>query len=363
MFNYTGIDSGISRNNHHSIFKGAIPTMPITINDISEKLGVSISTVSRALNDRADVSQATRDRVLQVAQELGYQPSGIARSLRRQRTDKIGFVFNDTVTYFSDYFAEIIAGSTIAAEENGHNIVLYTNEGHSPDGLLQLCKSREVDGLILVWDHVPSIIIEPLLAEGLPFVILGRRVNHPLASYIAPDNYNGALALMQHFLDLGHTRIGFTTRRLSMKLTRVDRFAAYQDALENAGIPFDPTLVVETEGGLPDNHLAANQLLDLPNPPTAIFAFHDLVAVDFLNTIIERGLRVPQDVALAGFDGLNASLFTKPSITTVKQPLREIGSQSVQALLQCIDNPNQSPIQITLPVQLEIRESTVGKHL
>lgn len=334
--------------------------MPITIEDISKKLGISISTVSRALNGKADVSQATQDRVRQVAQEMGYQPSAAARNLRRQRTDKIGFVFNDDIAFFSDYFAEIIVGATTAAEKNGYNIVLYINEGKSPDELLNLCRAREIDGLILVWDHVPSVIVEPLLAEGLPFVILGRRVNHSQASYIAPDNYNGALALMRHFLDLGHTRIGFTSRRLSMKLTRVDRFAAYKDALKNAGIPFDPTLVVETEGGLPNNYLAANQLLDLPDPPTAIFTFHDLVAVDVLETILKRGLRVPQDIALAGFDGLNASLLTKPPITTVKQPLREIGRQSVQALLCCIESNNHPPIQKTLPVQLEIRESTIG---
>jgi DNA-binding LacI/PurR family transcriptional regulator len=334
--------------------------MPTTIDDISKQLGVAKSTVSRALNDRADVSQETKERVLQAAQELGYRPSAAARSLRRQRTDKIGFVFNDTVSFFSDYFAEVIVGATTAAEENGHNIVLYTNDGHSPEELLNLCKTREIDGLILVWDHVPSLIIDPLLAEGLPFVILGRRVNHPLASYIAPDNYNGAFTLMQHLLDLGHTRIGFTTRRRSMKLTRVDRFAAYKDALKNANIPFDPALVVETEGGIHDNSLAANQLLDLHDPPTAIFAFHDLVAVDVLETILKRGLRVPQDIALAGFDGLNASRHTKPSITTVKQPLREIGRKSVQALLRCIDNHNQPPLQITLPVQLAIRESTTG---
>ncbi|WP_420628491.1 LacI family DNA-binding transcriptional regulator [Candidatus Leptofilum sp.] len=333
--------------------------MPVTIEDISKQLGVSISTVSRALNGKADVSEATKERVQQVAQKMGYQPSAAARNLRRQRTEKIGFVFNDAISHFSDYFAEIIAGATTEAEENGHNIVLYTNKGDSADGLLNLCKTREVDGLILVWNHVPSAIIDPLIAEGLPFVILGRRVNHPQASYITPDNYNGAMALMQHLLSLGHTRIGFITRPL-MKLTYVDRFAAYTDALENAGIPFDSSLVVETEGGKECNSLATKQLLDLPVPPTAAIAFHDLIAVDVLTVILERGLRVPQDIALAGFDGLNASLLVKPSITTVKQPLREIGEQSVQALLRCIENSKQPPIQKTLPVQLEIRESTSG---
>ncbi len=333
--------------------------MPITIDDIAKQMGVSKSTVSRALNGRADVSPTTRERIVQAAQESGYYPSAAARSLRRQRTEKIGFVFNGSISNYSDYFAEIIIGATSAAEEHDHNIVLYTNEGDSPDGLLNLCSTREVDGLILVWDHVPSAVIDPLLAKDLPFVILGRRVNHSQAAYIAPDNYNGALALMHHLLDLGHTRIGFTNHS-PMKLTNVDRRAAYEDALEQAGIPLDPTLIVETSDSADENHAAANQLLDLPNPPTAIFAFHDYIALDVLNVILQRGLRVPKDIALTGFDGLNVSLFIKPSITTVKQPLREMGAQSVQALLSYIENRNQQPIQKTLPVQLDIRESTVG---
>ncbi len=333
--------------------------MPVTIEDISKQLGVSISTVSRALNGKVDVSEATKERVQQVAQEMGYQPSAAARNLRRQRTEKIGFVFNTAISGISDYFAEIIAGATTAAEENGHNIVLYTNAGHSPDELLKLCKAREVDGLVLVWDHVPATVIDPLLEEALPFVILGRRVNHHQASYVSPDNYNGALALMRHLLDLGHMRIGFIDRP-AMKLTHVDRFAAYRDALEGASIPFDPSLVIATDGEQSNNQSATYQLLDLPSPPTAVIAFHDLIAIDALEAILERGLHVPRDIALAGFDGLSASLLTKPSITTVKQPLRKIGEQSVQALLCFLANNKQQPIQITLPVQLEIRESTIG---
>lgn len=333
--------------------------MPVRIEDISKRLGVSISTVSRALNDRADVSAVTRERVRQVAREMGYYPSAAARNLRRQRTDKIGFVFNVSISQISDYFAEIIAGATTAAEENGHNIVLYTNIGHSPDELLSLCKAREVDGLILVWHHVPAATIEALLEEELPFVVLGRRVNHPQASFVSPDNYNGVIMLMDHLVAMGHRRIGFIARP-AMKLTHVDRFAGYKDALERNGIPFDPAVVIETDGERDTNQAATNRLLDLPSAPTAVVAFHDLIAIDAMEAILARGLRIPQDVALAGFDGLNASLLTKPSITTVKQPLREIGEQSVQQMLSFLQNSEQPPIQTILPVQLAIRESTIG---
>ena len=148
----------------------------------------------------------TRARVMAAVQELDYQPSSAARNLRRGRTDKIGFVFNNSFTYISDYFAEVITGATAAAESQGNNIVLYTHDGDSPTGLLNLFRTREVDGFIIVWNHVPATIVDELLAAKVPFVVLGRRVAHEQASYIAPDNYNGAVALMRHLLSLGHQR-------------------------------------------------------------------------------------------------------------------------------------------------------------
>lgn len=331
--------------------------MAVTIWDIAKHLDLSISTVSRALNGYGDVAAKTRQRVEEAAAELEYRPTAAARNLRLQRTNKIGVVFNSGISYISDYFAEIIVGVTTAAEENERYIVLYTNDGDSPERLLNLFKSREVDGLILVLTHVPALIIEKLLEERLPFVVLGRRVNHPLASYISPDNYNGARALMAHLIKLGHQRIAFTAHPI-LKLTHEDRFAAYRDALAEANIPYDPALVFDANIDEKFNKQALDHLLALPQRPTAVFAFHDLIAIDILQAILERGLRVPQDIALAGFDGLNASLRTTPTLTTVKQPLREIGSQAVRTLLAGINNIQGPPIQMTLPVQLTIREST-----
>ncbi|MCP5099367.1 MAG: LacI family transcriptional regulator [Chloroflexi bacterium] len=332
--------------------------MSVTIEELSRRLGISVSTVSKALNDYADVSAATKERVLAAARELDYQPSSAARNLRRGRTDKIGFVFNNAFTFISDYFAEIIVGATATAESQGNNIVLYTNEGDSPESLLSLFRSREVDGFIIVWNHVPVAIIDMLLAENIPFVVLGRRVGRENASYIAPDNYNGAMALMTHLLEQGHRRIGFTTRP-EMGRTNEDRFNAYKDSLQNAGIAYEPCLVVETKIEPRSGYHAMNQLLDLKEPPTAVFAFQDFVAIDAQQAIQDRGLRIPQDIALAGFDGLRTSLLTTPPITTVSQPLAEIGQESILALLTLINDKDHPPIQKTLPVELVIRQSTL----
>ncbi|MEM8857168.1 MAG: LacI family DNA-binding transcriptional regulator [Chloroflexota bacterium] len=333
--------------------------MSIKIEDISKKLKLSTSTVSKALNGYKDVSEKTRELVLGTAKELGYHPSAAARNLRRQRTDKIGFVFNNSLMFISDYFAEVIVGATKAAEDVGNNIVLYTNEGDSQDSLIQLIRAREVDGFVLVWNHVPAEIVDLLLEEGMPFVVLGRRVGHPKASWIAPDNYNGAIQLMDHLYELGHRRIGFTTRP-SMGRTHEDRFGAYKDFLSSKNIPLDEDLIVETKIEPLSGYRAANKLLNLETPPSAIFAFHDYVAIDAHQAIIERGLSIPDDLALVGFDGLRVSEFTSPPITTVTQPLVKIGEESILTLLDHIADSTLPPIQKTLPVELIIRQSTIG---
>ena len=233
------------RNRFRKFFVNPVP-MAVKIEDISKKLNLSVSTVSKALNGYKDVSQKTRELVVGTAKELGYHPSASARNLRRQRTDKIGFVFNNSLMYISDYFAEVVVGATAAAEAAGNNIVLYTNEGDSPESLAKLIRAKEVDGFALVWNHVPAYLTDMLLAENIPFVVLGRRVGHPEASYITPDNYQGATDLMQHLYDLGHRRIGFTTRP-SMGRTNEDRLNAYKNFLTKNGIRIDPELIVETQ--------------------------------------------------------------------------------------------------------------------
>ncbi|MEM9774800.1 MAG: LacI family DNA-binding transcriptional regulator [Chloroflexota bacterium] len=333
--------------------------MSVTIEDISKQLKLSVSTVSKALNGYKDVSSRTRELVLDTAKELGYHPSAAARNLRRQCTEKIGFVFNNSLMFISDYFAEVIVGATKAAEAAGNNIVLYTNEGDSPDSLIQLIRAKEVDGFVLVWNHVPADIVDLLLEEGIPFVVLGRRIGHPKASWIAPDNYSGAYQLMDHLHSLGHQRIGFMSRP-SMGRTHEDRFNAYVDFLTNENIPIDQDLIVETKIEPFSGYRAAHKLLNLQSPPSAIFAFHDYVAIDAHQAIIERGLKIPEDVALVGFDGLRVSEFTSPPITTVSQPLATIGEESILTLLDHIADSTLPPIQKTLPVELIIRQSTAG---
>lgn len=334
--------------------------MAVTIWDIAKHLDLSVSTVSRALNGYGDVAPKTRERVFKAAKKLGYYPSATARSLRRGRTDKIGLLINTSITYMSEYLSELFPGTTIAAEKEGYNLIFYTGAVNRPTELLRVCRAREVDGLILLWAGEIEETITFLKEEELPFVLLDRRVDDPDISYIAADNLNGALLLTKHLLELGHRRIGFTARP-ELGATSVDRLAGYRQALEAAEIPLDESLVISTVIEARSGYYAANELLELANPPTAIFAIHDTVAVDAFQAVIERGLRVPQDVAIAGFDGFLSSLTTQPPITTVKLPLSDMGRLAVETLLAHVSNPDRPPTRITSPVRLLARQSTVGE--
>ncbi len=338
--------------------------MSIKIKDISRELGLSVSTVSKALNGYRDVSEETRERVMEAAQQLGYQPNAAARSLRRRRTDKIGLLINTSIAYMSDYVAQTIPGAASAAEARDSDLVLYTSAVGDPLAKLQrVCQSREVDGILLIWSDRTEEAIAFLQARTtIPYVVFGRRVADPTVSFVAPDNRTGAYELTRHLIELGHSKIGFTTRP-ALSTTNEDRLAGYKMALAEAGLPFDETYIVETAIEPQSGYLAMNALLDLSEPPTAVFAFHDYVAVDAHRAVLERGLRIPEDVAIVGFDGLRATLLTSPPITTVAYSLFEMGQRAIEILLQNIVDRHGESVQHIQPTSVLVRGSTSGVNV
>jgi DNA-binding LacI/PurR family transcriptional regulator len=191
----------------------------------------------------------------------------------------------------------------------------------------------------------------------MPFIVFGRRSKHRNVSYIAPDNQDGAYRLTMHLIAQGHRRIGFTTRP-QLGTVSEDRLAGYRQALEEAGLPVDPNLIIETVIEPCSGCRALEALLQLDDPPTALFAFYDLMAVDAAQAAQERHLRIPEDMAIAGFDGLRSSLITTPAITTVEQPLEEMGQRATEILLRHVRDGDTPAERITLPVKLIVRNST-----
>ena len=331
--------------------------MATTIHDIAKKLNLSNSTVSKALNGYTDVSLATRERVMKIAQELDYQPSAAARNLRRGRTDKIGLFLNTSIEYVVDYLSGIISGAVRKAQEYEKNLLIYTITDNDPNHLLKVCRAGEIDGVILFSTHYDHQTIESLLDEKFPFVVMGREILDERVSYVVPDYYDGSYQASQYLIDLGHRRIAFTTRP-ELTTANVSRLNGYLDALKNNNIAINDDLIVETQIKAQSGVEPTQYLLDLETPPTAIFAFHDLVAVDVITVIQARGLSVPDDISVMGFDGLRAGFMTMPHITTVAQPLERIGQEVIEIIQQKIETPDTAVQQLIVPVDLIIRGST-----
>ncbi|MCE2488590.1 MAG: LacI family DNA-binding transcriptional regulator [Anaerolineae bacterium] len=330
--------------------------MPTSLTDIARQLELSPSTVSKALNGYRDVSSDTRELVLRAALELGYQPSSAARDLPRGRTDRIGLFLNTALEYVVDYLSGIIPGAVRCSQACGKRLLIYTLTDNDPDQLLQVCRAGEIDGVILFSTHYDSHTIETLLEDNFPFVVMGRHIPDERVSCVVPDYYDGTRQIMDHLLGQGHRRIAFMTRP-ELTTANEARLQGYLDALAAADLASDGQLIVETRLEADSGVAPTRQLLVLASPPTAIVAAHDLVAVDVINTLQAAGLRVPQDVAVTGFDGLRAGFRTLPHISTVQQPLERIGERVVELVNRQLNDPAALPVQETLPVQLVLRGS------
>jgi LacI family transcriptional regulator len=332
--------------------------MTVTIDDIARHLQISVSTVSKALNNYQDVSDETRKRVLDAAQKLGYYPSATARSLRRRRTDRIGFLFTHPVTFVSEFVAKMITGAMFAAEAGGFNLVLYpTIATKRPKLLKRICRAREVDGMLVMGMPQVEEAAALLEKERMPFVIMGRHVRLPSASYVTADHQDGARQATEHLIDLGHTRIAYTD---SYHLTQlnVERRAGYEAALDAAGLPLHEELLLPIGSGAEVGYPVIDRLLNLDKLPSAILAIHDGAAISILEAATERGLRVPKDLAIAGFDDIHSALLTDPPLTTVHQPLTQVGKLAAEALIGHLGDNTNSPVRTTLPVRLVVRQST-----
>ena len=337
--------------------------MPITIKELSEKLGLSRSTVSKALNNRFDVSEETRSRVLALANDLDYQPSAAARNLRRQRTDKIGLVVNYPIHRVSDFLSELLPGIASATEEGKYNLILYTSMVGDLERIGKLSRSREIDGIIVLWPPEYSQTKElcRILEDAdMPYVLAPRRVADPHVPYVATDHKQGAILLTRHLIELGHKRIGFISRP-EVYETDADRIAGYKEALFAAQLPVDDALILATDSSDPEHaEISLNYFLSLNDPVTAIMCFTDPLAMKILAIARQRQIRIPHDLSITGFDGILASGLTEPALTTIRQPLPEIGILTVETLLAQIYEPDLPPAQHILPVELMMRDSTAS---
>lgn len=340
----------------HSKKAAVRPPVPRTlIWDVAREAGVSIATVSRALNGKTDVASLTRERILRIAQERGYISNQHARALLGRRT--IGFAVPQV---HSLYFAEILQGA-VEALEAYEACLLVCPTGYRSEreqSLLQRLLRDRVDGALLVLPAESNLQLVHLQQRGSPFVIIDP--TYPVSEQllvVAATNMAGARQATEHLLASGHRRIGTITGPATWCAT-IDRLAGYRAVLTGAGLSIDPALSLASdftaEGGL----RAARRLLALPEPPTAVFAFNDEMAVGTLQAARERGLRVPEDLSIIGFDDASFASYTTPALTTVRQPLRELGQAGVDLLFRQLRGQVVEARRIELSTRLIVRAST-----
>ncbi|GAA1602556.1 LacI family DNA-binding transcriptional regulator [Actinoplanes couchii] len=324
-----------------------------TVRDVATRTGLSIATVSRVLNGRANVAPDTRDRVLSALGELGGQAP-------RRRGERATGIFVRCPYVLTDYFGLIV--SAVAEALEPHHLPVVLNAGVSAQRehvLTTLTGRRDVAGAVLILPPEPGAELVRLRDRGFPFVVLDPRTPPPrnLAA-VSAAHFSGARQLTAHLIGLGHRRIGIIGGPRDW-LAGESRFAGYLAPLADAGVLPDPELtrfVAEPTTAL--GHRAAAELLDLPDRPTALLAFNDKMAIGALRAAAERGLRVPADLSVAGFDDIELGRACRPMLTTVRQPLEEMGRMAVHLLLRMLGGHRLDALHVELATELVVREST-----
>lgn len=333
----------------------------LTIRDLAKRAGVSVATVSRVLNNYPDVSEETKTRVLALVQELNFRPSNAARSLVTRRSNIIGVFFLQDHTnsmILHPFFQEVIVGFKRAVGSKGYDLLFFTSQTPR-DGQFtyqERCRHHQVDGVVLMGVNRTDPQMVDLTNSGIPCMSVDADILGSRAGYVISDNKGGALQAVRHLITLGHKRIALINGH-PISRPRHDRLIGYREALDAAGLPYRPEYVKEFDFTWQHGYESMQLLLDLPEPPTAVFAAADLIAMGAIKAIRERGLHVPEDIAMVGFDDIEVASMVHPALTTIRQDKEEMGRVAGEHLVRLIEDPGFTPPIVQLPTELVIRES------
>jgi LacI family transcriptional regulator len=325
----------------------------VTVRDVAARTGLSIATISRVLNGRANVAAHTRERVLTAMGELGQKAP-------RRRGERATGIYVRCPYVLTDYFGLIVSAVAEALEPHGLQVILNAGVAAQREHVLTtLTGRRDVTGAVLILPPEPGAELARLRDRGFPFVVLDPRTPPPrnLAA-VSAAHFAGARQLTAHLVELGHRRIGIIGGPRDW-LASENRFAGYLSPLADARVLPAPELirfVAEPTSEL--GYRAATELLDLPERPTALVAFNDKMAIGALRAAAERGLRVPDDLSVAGFDDIELGQACRPMLTTVRQPLEEMGRMAVHLLLRMLGGHRLDALHLELATELVVRGST-----
>lgn len=329
----------------------------VTIADVAELAQVSKMSVSRALNGQSGVSEKTRQRILEVADQLGYVPYPNSR-LRGSNSHLIGLLIPDITT---TYMGEILRGVSGAAERLNYGLMLCTqgriDHEQRTSYYLSLLDDDLVDGVLLVVPRDYEVIVGDLKARDLPYFLIDHHNGAADEPSVTATNRKGTVDAMRHLLALGHRRIGFITGRMDIACSH-DRLQGYRDGLAEIGLPFDPELVREGDYTQPSGFEQGKLLLSLKERPTAILASSDLMAFGVMDAAKSAGLAIGRDISIVGFDDIYLASQVHPKLTTVRQPLVAMGEMALEQLVTLLEGRPALTLRRELPTELIIREST-----
>lgn len=323
-----------------------------TINDVAAAAGVSIATVSKAVNGRYGISSETSKRVLQVVAELGYESSLVASSMRSRRTGVIGVLVAD----FEPFSAEVLKGVGAALRDSGYDLLAYAGSRDSDSTgwerrSLSRLSGTLIDGAIVV---TPTVVTA---SADVPIVVIEPHTGHAGTPAVESDSFGGALQATRYLIELGHTRIGFLGGRPDLRSDGW-RDAGYRKGLAEAGIPYDPNLVRSGFYQEAATRAPALSLLTSPQRPTAVFAANDLSAIAIVKVAFELGLDVPEDLSVIGFDDIPDASRLNPALTTIRQPMQRLGSEAAGLLIALMAGETPEATRVRLPTRLVRRQTT-----
>ena len=336
--------------------------MPVTIKDIAKQAEVSHSTVSRALRGSPLIAEGTAQRIRQVASELGYLPSAAARSLKTNRSQALGVI----VSSIDDpYFSEILQGIEEAAQDSGYSLFMAASQRDSERErhIVKVMREHRVDGVIICSTSFSAEQSQQFLKYGIPIVAVNNQAAEDYRYSIYHDDVDGSRQVTRHLIDLGHQKIAHLGNSLSGRTT-LDRLTGFQQEMDAAGLTIPPGYIYQVPGGGPEDGLPGlDHFLDLPDHPTALVCYNDMMAIGVLKGLHLAGIRVPEEFSVTGFDNIVFSAFTNPPLTTFDQPKRFIGSEAARLLLDLLrstsnDNTASQPKARMLKGELLVRKST-----
>jgi LacI family transcriptional regulator len=336
-----------------------------TIQELADRTGVSVATVSRALNGSPEVSEATRDRILSLAQELDYTPSAAARQLVRRRSHVVGVILETGAGHpdlLHPFFQEVLVGLQHGAGESGYDLLLFATDepGNGFGGSHSYARRAEhhgVGGVVAMGFDGSHPEMRKLIAAGIPCIAVDSDLGGPRSGFVTSENRQGAAEAVRHLHELGHERIATIAGPLGTR-PGAERLAGYREAVAELGLDPSDEYVIEGDFYDESGYAAAKQLLGLENPPTAIFAASDLMAAGTLRAAHELRVTVPDDLAVVGFDDIALAGLIQPPLTTVRQDMEGLGRVAAEGLIRMIEDAAAPPAQVYVPTWLVVRTSS-----